>query len=98
MNLLRRFGSVLSLLLPCCVADSATDTAVAADGASPPQPVRYLWDIKPVLSDRCYTCHGPDEASREADLRFDVRKSAVDYGAIVPGDADDSLLIERIAS
>lgn len=55
-------------------------------------------DIRPILSEKCFHCHGPAEDSREADLRLDVRDDAVDYGAIVPGDADSSVIIERVES
>ena len=43
------------------------------------QPIREIdfdLDVRPILADRCYACHGPDEHSREADLRLDVRKAA----------------------
>jgi hypothetical protein len=54
--------------------------------------------VRPILLDTCYACHGPDSASRQADLRLDKRDMAVDHGAIVPGDADSSEMIRRILS
>ena len=63
-----------------------------------PPTVDYQRDIRPILSDRCYTCHGPDAATREVDLRFDLRRSAVDFGALVPGEPDESSLFDRIAA
>ena len=51
---------------------------------------------KPILAEHCLACHGADENSREADLRLDVRDEAVDYGAIVPGEPDDSELLYRV--
>ena len=58
--------------------------------------IRFSTDIRPLLSANCFACHGPDEETRESGLRFDIREEAVDYGAIVPGDSDRSLLVERI--
>ena len=46
-------------------------------------PVDYVRDIKPILSNSCYTCHGPDEATREAELRLDLRDVATS-NVIVP--------------
>ena len=52
-------------------------------------------DIKPILSERCFVCHGPDESSREAGLRLDVREAAVEF-AISPGDAENSDFYLRV--
>lgn len=54
-------------------------------------------DIRPILSDRCFKCHGPDDTAREGELRLDVREEAV-LSAIVAGDAGASELIRRITS
>ncbi len=59
-------------------------------------------DIRPILSDKCYSCHGPDEGHREAELRLDLAEEAVaDRGgtqAIFPGDAQQSEVWLRITS
>ncbi|MEM9941451.1 MAG: c-type cytochrome domain-containing protein, partial [Planctomycetota bacterium] len=46
-------------------------------------------DIRPILADKCFQCHGPDEADRAADLRLDEEASAQDF-AFVPGDVENS--------
>lgn len=60
--------------------------------------IEFNRDIRPILADHCFTCHGPDSASRKADLRLDKREAAVEMKAIVPGDIKASLLLERIFS
>lgn len=60
------------------------------------QKVDFARQVQPILSDRCYHCHGPDAGSRKAELRLDLREVAVRSGAVVPGDPSKSLLVQRI--
>lgn len=73
---------------------------VAQDAAS--QDVGYNRDVRPVLSDKCFRCHGPDAAQRKAELRLDRREEAIaarsGAAAIVPEKPSASELMRRIAS
>lgn len=68
-----------------------------------PDYVDFNYHIKPILSDRCYTCHGPNEADRKADLRLDTKERA--FSALADGkkaiyskNPDKSILFSRIYS
>ena len=60
--------------------------------------IGYNESIRPILVENCFACHGADSASRQAGLRLDRFEDAVDYGALIPGDSDSSMLLDRIYS
>lgn len=107
MNDRSNFVALLGLLGLICLGQACqTDASPTASiqKVLPKQP-DFNFHIKPILSDRCFKCHGPDEKVREANLRLDTREgafavldsSSMSY-AIVPGDAKKSLLVQRIHS
>ena len=81
--------SCLAILLLLSVCEEGLWAAV-------PGEVRFNRDVRPILSDHCFSCHGPDANHREADLRLDVREAAVASRAIVPNQPTESELIARI--
>jgi hypothetical protein len=74
----------------------------ARAGAAAAEPLQFNRDIRPILSDRCFKCHGPDKASRKGGLRLDVPEGAYaerakSHGhAVVPGKPAESLLCRKI--
>lgn len=73
----------------------------ASAGAEEPR-IDFNRDIRPILSDKCFHCHGPDAATREADLRLDHREGLLGdrggYAAFVGGDVEQSEAFRRITS
>jgi hypothetical protein len=94
---------IMSLALYACSAPLPEDVAQAYE--SLPQKIDYSLHVKPVLSDKCYACHGPDKAKQKAGLRLDIRENAIGElaespgkFAIDPGDPDGSEMVQRILS
>lgn len=73
-------------------------TLVWAGGVSAAGKLQFNRDIRPILSDRCFHCHGPDSKNQKADLRLDVRDAAIKDGHIRPGQPEQSMILERILS
>jgi Protein of unknown function (DUF1553)/Protein of unknown function (DUF1549)/Planctomycete cytochrome C len=69
---------------------------VAAGPAWAQNKVDFNRDIRPILSDKCFACHGPDTTKLKGKLRLDVRDVAIKKGAFVPGKPDESELVRRV--
>lgn len=87
------------MLLACLFSGVTGGTAVAATDPAPA--IDFVRDIRPLLSENCFRCHGPDEAARESGLRFDQREGALQPAqsglrAIVPGHPDQSEALLRL--
>jgi Protein of unknown function (DUF1553)/Protein of unknown function (DUF1549)/Planctomycete cytochrome C len=99
----RRRNGCRSSLLPTIAAFSLLAGSVAARVADDPSKIDFNRDIRPILSDKCFQCHGPDSKKRKADLRLDLPEStfgaaASGERAVVPGKLDESQLFHRITS
>jgi hypothetical protein len=86
-----RASLVLSSLCLC-----ASVVPSSAQGAE--KKIGYNRDVRPILAENCFACHGADSAARKADLRLDRRDEAIKSEAVVPGNVDKSSLVERILS
>jgi len=92
-NVPKSIGFASVFVLVACLTLPA-----AAAPAAPDAPLSYNEHIRPILVENCFACHGADSGSREADLRLDRREDAIEYGAIVPGDPDSTVVLDRVYS
>ncbi|MEX2120162.1 MAG: DUF1553 domain-containing protein [Pirellulales bacterium] len=95
--MIRHSSMLLAAAMACWTAWSG-----GGAGAEEPRRVEFNRDIRPILSDTCFKCHGPDEAQRQAGLHFDTEAGAMadlgGYQAIVPGNSAESVLFQRISA
>src|SRR5260221_3622130 len=87
--------AALLALSDVCVNAGPTDSRA--------KPVDFDREIRPIFSDRCFACHGPDQKPRMANLRLDIKEGGAystrgSYQLVVPGDATKSRLYQRIAT
>ena len=82
---------VVVFVLQSCVVQSAHPRETRAETP----PLDFNRDIRPILAENCFYCHGQDANKRQADLRLDVREVAIEAGVIVPRDPGSSELVAR---
>ena len=77
-------------------------TVVVATWIAPALPAEeaivFNRDVRPILSENCFACHGPDKKKRKGDLRLDVRDEVIKHEALVAGKPEESELVSRINS
>ena len=98
VNLMNQFR-IEALFRKLCLASIAVLCVLTVEACGEHK-IDFNRDIRPILSNNCFHCHGPDKKHREADLRLDTqagsRMDLGDYAAVAPGKPDASALIERI--
>ena len=89
------------LLAVALLSTAAADVTRIEDTSPVPDRIQFNRDVRPILSENCYVCHGPDPATREANLRFDTKDgmfAVLEEGhvAVTPGNLGKSELWKRV--
>lgn len=91
MHLLKLHFLIVTFAVQCSLTHCAADDTID-----------FSREVRPILAKNCFKCHGPDAETREADLRLDLRDSAIKerggHSAIVPGEPAQSEVVKRITS
>ncbi len=90
--------SILSALALLPIAESSDSSKDAQAAVDQIKDIEFNRHIRPILSNNCFFCHGPDKEKREGDLRLDIREDAIEAFAFVPGNTEDGELLHRIFS
>ena len=106
MNMKYKILLVISVAVAAFfLISSCNNSEALADGSAVPETVSYNFNIRPISSDKCFKCHGPDASKRQAHLRLDIADSAFaaltetkGAFALVAGNPDQSELYKRVSS
>ncbi len=88
------FAGQLGAFALCAAGEAEADKSPPAV----PARIEFNRDVRPILADNCFLCHGPDQNRRKADLRLDIRDDALKAEAFVPGKPSESELVARVES
>ena len=101
---LRNFLSAVLFLFTLCSCKWDAPEKIETAYESLPEKIDFNYHVKPILSDKCFACHGPDMANQKAGLRLDIEKNAYEAlkgsgkHPIVPGNPSESEIVSRILS
>ena len=100
MSLPQRPATIRVLTAGAALAALVSAVSAAGRAGQPPAaspPLSFNRDIRPILANNCFACHGPDEQKRETDFHFDTKDGMfLEEGIVVPGQAAKSVLVKKI--